>query len=99
MLCSIQREYVHKQVSGKLTSFLGNLLWQVVILNLHFAMNDDQHLMELAHSHLVFSCMKHMCQEKNLIRAKNQKENITLWFREIQLPNCYEQMQVHQQEK
>lgn len=47
MLCSIQREYVHKQVSGKLTSFLGNLLWQVVILNLHFAMNDDQHLMEL----------------------------------------------------
>ena len=40
-----------------------------------------------------------MYQENNLIRAKNQKENITLGFREIQLPNFYEQMQVHQQEK
>lgn len=64
-----------------------------------FAMNDDQHLMELCPFSLGLFLYEAYVPENNLIRAKNQKENITLGFRGKQVPNCYEKMQVHQQEK
>ena len=75
------------------------MLWQVGIPTLHFAMNDDQHLMELSPFSLGLFLYEAYVPENNLIRAKNQKENITLGFRGKQVSNCYEKMQVHQQEK